>query len=140
MTIQKKKYISISSDGTYAIAKDKKLKVFENITLKQIQQMLSKLSDNDLKNTFVFASDKDLKRYRSKPSSTEEYRDDIEIYLIKSIDEENELTKRLHKSVKKVNPDVFSYELALENETSLKTPVAKLAKVLKQFRGINTTL
>ena len=122
-------FIRISEDGTYAISKDNTLKSFEILTLNSLETLLSQMSQKDIQNTFVFAASKDYKQFRSKPSKSPEYQDDIEVILIKDdirfpVIEANGLYNEL-----------ISYQSVLDNAPSeaLKRHTQTLAELFKKY-------
>ena len=134
-------YISVSKKGELAFVEGKLIDPkFKPVSITQIETFLNTLSKTELKNTFIFTRGKDLKTFRSKPSNTPEYDDDIEIYLIKSKKDESERTKKLLKNMSEKNSKWFAYELALENNNDLKSQTLELIKIFKKYKGINTTL
>lgn len=128
--------LSVNQDGTYAISRDNTFKNFEILSLKDIEAMLSKLSKDQISNTFVFSQASDLKKFRSKPSNSPEYKDDLEITLIK------EDIRFTITEVKGKFKELQSYQLALDNKTSenIKSNVLKLASLFKKYGITNLTI
>lgn len=128
--------ISISEDGKLAISKDNTFKNFETISIGTLESLLSKLTKDDIKNTFVFAKAKDSKKFRSKPSASPEYQNDIKVTLVK---DDIRFTVMEYNGKYREQP---SYQLVLDNETSetLKSHVAKLAQLFKKYGITNLTI
>lgn len=128
-------FITISEDGTYAINKDNALKEFEILSLKTLENLMSKLSKEEIENTFIFSSTKDYKKFRSKPSASPEYQDDILVKIIKN-DIRFPVSKSGGKYVERI-----SYQSVLDNKPSeaLKTHTQKLSNVFKKYGIKNIT-
>ncbi|EDP71268.1 hypothetical protein FBALC1_02252 [Flavobacteriales bacterium ALC-1] len=128
--------ISISEDGIYSISKDDSLKNFESVSLQTIETLIAKLSEEEIENTFIFSKAKDSKKFRSKPSKSSEYQDDIEVILVK---DDIRFTTMEIKGKYREYP---SYQLVLDNDTSknLKSHVSKLAELFKKYGITNLTL
>lgn len=76
--------ILVSKNGKYSISYNKSFKNFKPVTTTTIDNTISKLNNYEIKNTFVFTKTKDLKKFRTKPSNSAEYHDDLELYIMKS--------------------------------------------------------
>tara|TARA_R110002051_G_scaffold183039_3_gene252624 strand:+ start:98385 stop:101987 length:3603 start_codon:yes stop_codon:yes gene_type:complete len=128
--------ISISEDGKLDISKDNTFKNFETISIGTLESLLSKLTTDEIENTFVFAKAKDSKKFRSKPSASPEYQNDIKVTLIK---DDIRFTVMEYNGKYREQP---SYQLVLDNETSetLKSHVAKLAQLFKKYGITNLTI
>jgi hypothetical protein len=128
--------ISIAEDGTYAISKDNTYKNFEKITLETLESLLAKLTTDEIKNTFIFTQSKDAKKFRSKPASSIEYQDDIEVTLVK---DDIRFSVMEYNGQYREHP---SYQLVLDNRPSdnLKSHVFKLAKLFKKYGISNLTI
>lgn len=130
-------YISISESGDYGIVKnDYDSTRFEPTTLYAIEKLLSQLTSKELKNTFIFSSYEDLKKYRGKPSSTPEYQDDVEIWLVKAELKNGKLAKDISFEKSK-NMFQLIYHNGIGN---LQPHLDKLIKVFKAYETINMTL
>ena len=129
-------FISIRDNGEYAINLDETYKNFKTVSLTELEAMVSKLNKNEIKNTFVFAQNKDSKKFRSKPSASPEYQDDIEIWIIK-----NDI-KNTVMEVRGEYKELPSYRLALDNRPSdkLKSQVTALAKIFRKYGIKNLTI
>ncbi|WP_299521127.1 M56 family metallopeptidase [Winogradskyella sp.] len=133
---RRKVFISISEDGTYKISKDGSLKNFNLVSLNTLESLVAKLSELEKTNTFVFSDTKDFKKFRSKPSKSPEYQDDIEVILIK--DDIRFNTMEINGKFRE-HP---IYQLVLNNDTSeiLRSHVAKLGELFKKYGISNLTL
>lgn len=130
-------YLSVSNDGQYSIAKDITSNKFNTISIAEIETLLSGFSKNQIENTFVIASSKDFKLFRSMPSNHEAYQNDIEIILIKT---DPSKLDDLPKDSKQTE-SLFLYELVNDNEfNQLKNYVERLSKVFKKYGIKNITI
>jgi hypothetical protein len=130
-------YISISESGDYGIVKnDYDSTRFEPTTLSAIEKLLAQLTSKELKNTFIFSSYEDLKKYRGKPSSTLEYQDDVEIWLVKAELKNGKLAKDISYEKSK-NMFQLIYDNGIGN---LQPHLDKLIQVFKSYETINMTL
>ncbi len=133
-----KRYITItvSKDGEYAISKDRSYKNFKETSLTNIEDIISKLSPEEIKNTFVFSKSNDFKKFRSKPAKTPEYQDDIEIKLIKT-----DIRFPIHEFEGKYY-ETISTQLALDNSDAykLKPHVQALVNIFKKHGITNITM
>ena len=135
-TKKRQVYITVSKDGKYGINKDNTLKEFEPLNLNSLEQLISKLSEKDIENTFIFSSTKDYKKFRNKPSKSLEYQDDIEVNIIK-----DDVRFIIQKYKGKFH-EFPSYQSALDNSPNqaLKTHVKKLGDLFKKYGITNLTL
>ena len=127
-------YIEISEDGNYAIGKTNSITELTSASLTTIDNLISKLSKEDIINTFVFSSSNDLKKFRGKPSNHPEYQNDIEIILIK--DKYIEINRIGDKDNNRL-----AYQSVLDNDPSksLKSHVNKLGEIFKKYGVTNIT-
>ncbi|MFP4844947.1 M56 family metallopeptidase [Winogradskyella sp. PE311] len=133
---KRKVLISISEDGVYSVSQDSSLKNFKSISLKALEALVVKLSQDEINNTFVFCQNKDFKKFRSKPSNSTEYQNDIEVILVKDDIRFNIIE---YNGKYKEHP---SYQLVLDNGASenLKSHVTRLTKLFKKHGISNLTI
>ncbi|GGG96622.1 hypothetical protein GCM10011416_13080 [Polaribacter pacificus] len=129
--------ISISPEGFFSINTDDTFKTFEPISLASIEELLSKLSTNEIKNTFVFAKSKDLNKFRSKPSNSKEYQDDIEINLFKS---KIKIITLKENGNDLIQVPYIQYVLDNKDTKLVKPHVQKLAIIFKKYGITNMTI
>ncbi len=129
--------ILVSKNGNYSISNDKSFKNFKPVSITTIENTISKLNINEIKNTFVFTKTKDLKKFRSKPSKSLEYQDDLELYIMKS-NIEYVSTKGKSGNIKEIPKGEFA--LDNKNISEYKPHVLELIEMFKKYNIKNITI
>ena len=134
---KKKITISIDENGFYAINLDDTYKNFQAISLSKIKSIIAGLSQDEIKNTFVFTKTSDSKKFRSKPSNSLEYQDDIEINIIKS--KIKFMTLKDKNGINKEFP-IIQYVLDNKDINVYKEATLKLSELFRQYNIQNITI
>ena len=129
--------ISINENGAYAINLDETYKNFRAISLQKIKSIIAGLSQDEIKNTFIFTKTSDSKKFRSKPSNSPEYQNDIEINIIKS--KIKFMTIKNKDGISKEFP-MIQYVLDNKDKNVYKEATLKLAKLFRQYNIQNITI
>lgn len=132
---RKKIFITISKSGTFKIAFTEKMKDLRQISLEEIETLVSNLSKKEIANTFIFASSGDFKKFRSKPSNFPAYQDDIEISLIK-----DNIRYETHKLSGKLTELRIAESVKDNKIGNLEPHIEKLATIFRRYGIKNMTL
>ncbi len=132
----KKLFIIIDNDK-FKISYDSTFKNIVSISFEQIEKMISDLSDNQIKNTFIFSKTNDFKKFRKLPSSAEEYKDDLEIFIVKS---DYEIITLKNENGKKNEFPKFHMALDNKDKINYESKVSQLAELFKKYNIKNLTI